>query len=217
MSARESFEIELKQIKAKILEMGQVVEMALQQSLDAFRDNDHNEMNAVIKNDRKINQFELRINETVTLLIAKQQPVASDLRKLIVALKISSDLERIGDLAVDIAKIGKRVEPSELDIYRKQLLEISKKATEMLSSALAAYYHSDVLKAQKIASLDDQVDQMYGEFIQKLFKIETSNKRVKIITNLAFIGRYIERIADYATNLAECIVYEVNGQYFDLN
>ncbi|MFV8828791.1 phosphate signaling complex protein PhoU [Alkalihalobacterium sp. APHAB7] len=217
MIIRGSFESELKDIKSKILEMGQVVEMALQYSLDSFKNNDQEGMAAVIQNDQKINQFELQINESVTLLIAKQQPVASDLRKLIVSLKISSDLERIGDLAVDIAKVGKRVKPSELDIYRDHLIAISERATEMLSSALAAYYHSDVLKAQKIAILDDTVDKMYAEFIQNLFKIQDSQNHVETLINLAFIGRYIERIADYATNLAECIVYEVNGQYFDLN
>ncbi|WP_078430963.1 phosphate signaling complex protein PhoU [Alkalihalobacterium alkalinitrilicum] len=214
---RGGFESELKEIKSKILEMGQVVEMALQRSIDSFKVNDHIGMDEVIRNDHKINQFELNINESVTLLIAKQQPVASDLRKLIVALKISSDLERIGDLAVDIAKVGKRVRPSDLKEYRSQLISISQRATEMLSSAIAAYYHSDILKAQKIANLDDTVDRMYGEFIQSLFKLESNSRQVENVINLAFIGRYIERIADYATNLAECIVYEVNGQYFDLN
>ncbi len=217
MMIRGGFESELKEIKSKILEMGQVVEMALQRSIDSFKVNDHIGMDEVIRNDHKINQFELNINESVTLLIAKQQPVASDLRKLIVALKISSDLERIGDLAVDIAKVGKRVRPSDLKEYRSQLISISQRATEMLSSAIAAYYHSDILKAQKIANLDDTVDRMYGEFIQSLFKLESNSRQVENVINLAFIGRYIERIADYATNLAECIVYEVNGQYFDLN
>ncbi|OLO40563.1 phosphate transport system regulatory protein PhoU [Alkalihalophilus pseudofirmus] len=217
MMIRGGFESELKEIKSKILEMGQVVEMALQRSIDSFKVNDHIGMDEVIRNDHKINQFELNINESVTLLIAKQQPVASDLRKLIVALKISSDLERIGDLAVDIAKVGKRVRPSDLIDYRNQLISISQRATEMLSRAIAAYYHSDILKAQMVANLDDTVDRMYGEFIQSLFKLESNSSQVENVINLAFIGRYIERIADYATNLAECIVYEVNGQYFDLN
>ncbi|WP_236034955.1 phosphate signaling complex protein PhoU [Alkalihalobacterium elongatum] len=217
MMIRGSFETELKEIKSKILEMGQVVEMALQHALDGFKANDHQVLDDVIRNDQNVNQFELQINESVTLLIAKQQPVASDLRKLIVALKISSDLERIGDLAVDIAKIGKRVPPSELDHFRNNLITLSERATEMLSSAIAAYYHSDILNAQRIAILDDTVDRMYADFIQSLFKVQESTNHVETAINLAFIGRYIERIADYATNLAECIVYEVNGQYFDLN
>ncbi|WP_096198889.1 phosphate signaling complex protein PhoU [Bacillus sp. FJAT-45350] len=217
MSVRETFELALKDLRLSIIAMGHEVEKVLHQVIDAFEQNNENILNDVIKNDPRINHLELLINERVTLMIAKQQPVATDLRKLIVALKISSDLERVGDLAVDIAKVSKRLQVNSLGEQRERLLEIADVAKNMISSALEAYLHSDVLKAQKIATLDDKVDTMFGEFVRGIFQQGKEVDVAEQITNLAFIARYIERIADYATNLAEWVVYEVNGQHFDLN
>lgn len=216
-NVRGSFENELNEVRNEIIQMGNDVHDAFLSSLEGLRSGDAQKQAAVIEEDKNINALELKINEKVTFMIAKEQPVASDLRKLIVALKISSDLERVGDLAVDIAKSSQRLVTNELEDRKKQLLKIAKIAQMMLADALQAYFQQDVVQAQKIAVMDDSVDQMYGEFIRELFHFESSKEKLSQVTNLAFIGRYIERIADYATNLAEWVVYEVNGQYFDLN
>lgn len=218
MKTREVFHDGLKQLRKSIIVLGKEVEFAFSESIKAFETNDLIKFNEIKKNDYKINQLELSINEKATLLIAKQQPVASDLRKIITAIKISSDLERVGDLAVDIAKAAKRIPQTGNGIDTSKLMEMSKIAREMLEKSLIAYQNENVLEAQQIATVDDQVDELYAQFIKEIFKNgSTMPSEIEQLTQLAFMARYIERIADYATNIAELVIYEVNGQYYDLN
>ncbi len=218
MVVRNNFEHALEEVKVQIVTMGEEVKKSLDSVLEGFTTNNLETLEGVIHHDPTINGMELHINEMVTLMIAKQQPVASDLRKLIVALKISSDLERVGDLTVDIAKNSIRVKHSYIEESKEELLSIASRAQDMLSNALDAYQNLDVLGAQKIAQMDDVVDAMYSNFIKDLMKkANSASTSAEELLQLAFIGRYVERIADYATNLAEWVVYEVNGQYFDLN
>lgn len=218
MQTREIFREGLKQLRKSIIVLGKDAEFAFSESIIAFEKNDLLKFNEIKKNDYKINQLELRINEKATLLIAKQQPVASDLRKIITAIKISSDLERVGDLAVDIAKAAKRIPQTGNGMDTSKLIEMSKIAREMLEKSLIAYQNENVLEAQQIAQVDDQVDELYAQFIKEIFKNgSTMPSEIEQLTQLAFMARYIERIADYATNIAELVIYEVNGQYYDLN
>ncbi|MFN7251675.1 MAG: phosphate signaling complex protein PhoU [Anaerobacillus sp.] len=218
MQTRETFHSGLTSLKGSIVQLGNEVNDAFNQSMDAFINNDSEKFATIKENDVKVNQQEIAINEKATLLIARQQPVASDLRKIIVAFKVSSDLERVGDLAVDITKAAKRIPMTVTKIDTALLLQMANKASEMLSKALIAYENANVLEAQQIATLDDEVDEMYAQFVKKIFNIVISEQlEIEQVTQLAFISRYIERIADYATNIAELIIYEVNGQYFDLN
>ncbi|MCR6095681.1 phosphate signaling complex protein PhoU [Salipaludibacillus agaradhaerens] len=219
MPTRETFETNLAELKEDIMFLGTMVEKAFEATIDAVVHADEGKFDDIISNDKYINELELEINEKATLLIAKQQPVASDLRKIIVTLKVSSDLERMGDLTVDMAKAAKRIEDREkVDNYMEDLLAMAEKAQDMLRKVLAAYRASDVIKAQLIASLDDEIDAAYGDFVQSIFKMAIAgHDSPEYITQMAFISRYIERIADYSTNIAEWIVYEVNGQRFDLN
>lgn len=218
MQTRESFHLGLTNLKQRITTLGKEVDQAFNDAMKAFISNDLVKLEEIKKNDVDVNQQEININEIATLLIARQQPVATDLRKIIVAFKVSSDLERVGDLAVDISKAAKRILKSEHQMDTSPLIEMSIKASEMLQRVLVAYEKSDVIEAQQIANLDDQVDEMYSTFIKKIFNSVISEQlEIEQVTQLAFIARYIERIADYATNISESIIYEVNGQYFDLN
>ncbi|MCT8137533.1 phosphate signaling complex protein PhoU [Anaerobacillus sp. CMMVII] len=218
MHTRETFHSGIASLKEAIVALGSQVNVAFNESMVAFINNDIKKYASIQENDLQINQQELAINEKATLLIARQQPVASDLRKIIVAFKISSDLERIGDLAVDISKAAQRIPMSEVKIDTTLLLQMANKASEMLSRVLVAYENGNILEAQQIASVDDEVDEMYAQFVKIIFNFVISEQlKIEQVTQLAFISRYIERIADYATNIAELIIYEVNGQYFDLN
>lgn len=218
MQTRETFHTGLSGLKESIVSLGNQVNEAFIQAMEAFITNDLTKFEEIKENDARINQQEIQINEKATVLIARQQPVASDLRKIIVAYKVSSDLERVGDLAVDICKAAGRIPMTELDIDTSLLSQMSQLASEMISKAIIAYEQGNVLEAQKIAQLDDQVDEMYSQFVKKIFNIVISEQlEIEQVTQLAFISRYIERIADYATNIAELIIYEVNGKYFDLN
>lgn len=217
MTVRLSFDSQLNTVKQRILEMGKQVEGVLFTVIDSWNSTNVAMMEKVITEDYKINQLELHMHDQVTLIISKQQPVATDLRKLIVALKISSDLERVADLAVDMAKQAKRMNSNAHLTYQDHIVTMFGLAQVMVNQALEAYEKTDLLMAQKIATMDDKVDHLYGEFIRELFSNKDLNMEVDQVTQLAFIGRYIERIADYATNIAEWVVYEVNGKHFDLN
>ena len=212
-----SFHFQLDNVKQELLDMGEQVETVLSEIIKGFTSSDIDLLERIIKDDYKINQVELALHDKVTLLISKQQPVATDLRKLIVVLKISSDLERVADLAVDMAKQSRRLKKDSLVVYQDKLMTMFTLAKEMIRKSLESFEQSDIMMAQKIASMDDKVDSLYGEFIRDLFKLSPEQIEVDQITQLAFIGRYIERIADYATNIAEWVVYEVNGKHFDLN
>ncbi|WP_017726821.1 phosphate signaling complex protein PhoU [Halalkalibacterium ligniniphilum] len=214
---RTSFHQKIDEIKEKIIFMGKETERQLNKAIEAISNPDAELKESIIREDKEINKLELDINNEVFLLIAKQQPVASDLRKLIVALKISSDLERVGDLAVDMAKVSRRLDVTVFKEKREALLEIAEQAKFMLNEALEAYKTSNILSAQKLATLDDKVDTLFSEFIKGLFREGVSKHDAEQVTQLAFIARYIERIADYGTNLGEWVVYEVNGKHFDLN
>ncbi|GAE26306.1 phosphate transport system regulatory protein PhoU [Halalkalibacter wakoensis JCM 9140] len=217
MAVRESFHSQLDLVKQQLLDMGTRVEEVMDQMIQSFASSNTNKMDEIIKNDYLINQLELSMHDQVTLLISRQQPVATDLRKLIVALKVSSDLERVADLIVDIAKQSKRMKENSLLTFQVKIIAMYTIAQEMLTTSLDAFKHTDLLQAQKIAGMDDKVDQLYGELIRELFTLKDAQIEIDQITQLAFIGRYIERIADYATNIAEWVIYEVNGRHFDLN
>ncbi|MGO4888552.1 phosphate signaling complex protein PhoU [Anaerobacillus sp. MEB173] len=217
MNVRGNFELELKTLKSKVIQQGKSAEYMLDEVIKAFNEQSTPKMDYVINYDININMMELEINEAATVLIAKQQPVASDLRKIIVAMKISSDLERVADLTVDIAKGGKRIDIVSFNKHIGDLNKIADAVKSMLTLSLEAFETVDVLMAQKIATLDDHVDKMYGEFIRQLFQFVTNQADAEQATQIAFILRYLERIADYATNIAEWVIYEVNGKHFDLN
>ncbi|MDY7223535.1 phosphate signaling complex protein PhoU [Halalkalibacterium halodurans] len=211
------FHSQLDYLKQGILMMGHQVETVIEEMMVAFQTFDLERMDSIIEGDVRINQLELDLHDQVTLLISKQQPVATDLRKLIVALKISGDLERVADLVVDIAKQSSRLKSDSLPDYKQQLIDMFQIAQSMIQQALVAYEKSDVLMAQKLALLDDKVDTMYGQFIRELFALPRESIEIDQVTQMAFVGRYLERIADYATNVSEWVVYEVNGKHFDLN
>ncbi|WP_078391798.1 phosphate signaling complex protein PhoU [Shouchella patagoniensis] len=214
---RSVFHQQLEQAAEHIQELGNNTLMQLDRAIDGFEQGDDSQIDEIIKNDASINKNELDLNERVFDIIARQQPVASDLRMVIVVMKIAGDLERVADLAVDMAKVSRRLTHYETAGVRDELVQLAKDARQMVAQALVAYQNKDVLAAQQLARLDDEIDERFGRFIKKLFRQEVKEQDVEMITQLAFIARYVERIADYATNLSEWIIYEANGQHFDLN
>ncbi|MDG5786833.1 phosphate signaling complex protein PhoU [Evansella sp. AB-P1] len=219
MIIRGQFDIDLSQLKEEIMLLGSMVEKAFEDTMMAIKEKEYAKLDDIILNDQYINQLELEINEKATLMIAKQQPVASDLRKIIVSLKVSSDLERMGDLTVDIAKAAKRFKNVEqLNGFEDELQTMAEKAKVMMTSVFHAYRGANVMEAQKIAAMDDEIDTAYSNFVKSIFEVVAVETGVtEHVTQLAYTSRFIERIADYCTNVAEWIIYEVNGKRFDLN
>ncbi|MFL6559579.1 MAG: phosphate signaling complex protein PhoU, partial [Bacillus sp. (in: firmicutes)] len=168
--------------------------------------------------DNEIDELEYEINDKALLLIARQSPVATDLRKINVALKVSSEVERFADIAVNIAKSALHIGNEE---HFKEIIDIPKMmgmALEMVADSIKAYYSEDVSLAKKCAEKDDDVDKMFGSLIQELLSYIPKNPNAtNQIIQLAFVCRYIERIADHSTNIAEHVIYLVTGNRVDLN
>ena len=218
MIQRREFDRNLEELRQLLGQMGKHVEHALQVSILALQTFESSKAKEVIEQDLKLNAMEEQIMEIGSRLIVTQQPVAKDLRRIIVAFKISSDLERMGDLAVDIAKVTLRLEGQTLikpliDIPRMVELVIL-----MISESLQSYLDENTDLAYKMAKDDDEVDHLYSQMITELYSFMIENpSSLQQAMLLTLVGRYIERIADHATNIGESAVYLVTGHRPDLN
>ncbi len=218
MVKRKEFDLGLEEMQKILAEMGERVDNALTRSMKALKDVDIATAQKIVAEDSELNQMEERISEIGAKLIATQQPVAKDLRRILIAFKISSDLERMGDLSVDIAKAVLRLDGQELI---KPLLDLPRMAdivSVMIQESVQSYVDENVDLAYKSAKDDDQVDALYAQILRELFALMVEHpKTVGQAMLLSFVGRYIERIADHATNISESVVYLVTGTRPDLN
>jgi phosphate transport system protein len=218
MVVRERFQEDLNILHGKLLELGNFAVTALNQSLVALESKDIELALRILEDDAQANLMEEEINDFAILLIAKQQPVAIDLRRIIVAIKIANDIERMADYAVNIAKSAIRIGNEPLVkpiVHIKQMHHLS---VEMLTLALEAFNEEDLTKARLVAQMDDQVDDLYGQTIKELLTLSASkSEQIAQITQLSFISRYLERAADHVTNIAENVFYMVKGKRYDLN
>ncbi|MCM3585813.1 phosphate signaling complex protein PhoU [Mesobacillus maritimus] len=218
MSIRATFQGELNSLKQMILELGNQVLDAVGRSIDALKNQDIDKALKIIEDDGQINLMEEEINDKAILLIAQQSPVAIDLRRVIVAIKISSDLERVGDLAVNIAKSVIRIGSKPHIKPIEEIPRIAELANKMVADSLKAYDDEDVSFAKKVAKLDDEVDEAYGRLTQELLELMTEKPEyIGQITQLSFICRHVERVADHSTNISEHLLYLVKGRRYDLN
>lgn len=218
MSVREKFDTELHSTQDQLIQLSTMAVKALGKSIDALLNHDVDAALQVIEDDIHINRLEEELNDRVILLIAKQSPVATDLRRLIVMIKVATDMERVGDYAVNIAKDTIRLGKEEHVPVIKQIEKMHRLAATMLMKVIEAFVEEDVAKAKEIADLDDQVDALYGEVLTQLMLAGGENPaQISQVTQLAFIGRYMERAADHATNIAEQLFYLVRGRHYDLN
>jgi phosphate transport system protein len=218
MTTRSNFDSNLKQLKDMLMEMSRKTENSLKESMNALIIQDIVQANEIINCDNVIDELEHEINNKAIILIAKESPVARDLRKIIVALKISSEVERIADNAVNIAKSTLQIGKEK---HIKEIIDIPKMmniALEMLSDSITAFLTEDVELAKSCAEKDDRVDEMYGELVHELMGyVQQNPMQMNQIVQLAFVCRYIERVADHSTNIAEHVNYLVTGKQMDLN
>jgi phosphate transport system protein len=218
MVRRKEFDKDLEELRSLLQQMGEHVKDALEGAINALQNLDTTLAQEVVEADMQLNAMEDKIMEIGSRLIITQQPVAKDLRRIIVAFKISSDLERMGDLAIDVAKATMRLQGQQLI---KPLVDIPRMAeivTIMIDEAIQSYLDENTDLAYKMAQDDDQVDQLYGAMINELYSyMVTKPDTVSQAMLLTLVGRYIERIGDHATNIGESVVYLVTGSRPDLN
>lgn len=218
MTVREKFQLDLNELQDKLLQLGNLADEALKKSIEALETHDMDLALDIMDNDAVIDDLYEEINDFAILLIAKQAPVAIDLRRIIVAIKIATDIERIGDFGVNVAKSAIRIGKEEHVKPIGQVKEMYNITSEMLKLSLKAFRDEDVAVAKKVADMDDKVDDLYGETIRELLEINQKQpKSTAQITQLSFVCRYLERAADHVTNISESIVYLVKGKHYDLN
>ncbi|MDA8241717.1 MAG: phosphate signaling complex protein PhoU [Nitrospiraceae bacterium] len=207
------FDDELQQLKEKILKMGSLVEDALKNSIQALVERDNAVARLVIDNDRVINTLDVEIDEESIRLIALRQPKAGDLRFITTAMKITTDLERMGDLAVNIAE--RAIELNEEPIL-KPYIDIPRMreiAQGMMRDALDAFVRKDKRLAMDVIMRDDEVDDLKHEVLKELaFFMAQDPTTVYRAMKISFVAQYLERLADHATNIAEMVIYLVEGK-----
>ena len=206
------FDEELQDLKEKLLKMGSLVEDAIQASIKALVDRKGELAQRVINSDDKINMLEIEIDDLSLKLLALHQPQAGDLRFITSVMRINSDLERMGDLAVNIAE--RTIELLKFPLL-KPLIDIPQMAViaqGMLKDSLDAFVNRDFKLAKSVCERDDAVDNLNNQIFRELLTYMLQDtKTIERAVDLILLGRNLERIADHSTNICEDVIYMVKG------
>ena len=207
------FHDELSHVKVRLLTMSGEAEAALGLAVEALLERDPGKADRVIQGDRVIDAMEMEIEEMSVNLLALQQPMARDLRMLTSALKISNDLERVGDHAVNIAQSAERLSQARPIAPEPEIVEMARLAREMLSDALEAFIRGDAAAAREICLRDDKVDLLHNSVFRILLTHMMEDPHtIGAGMELFLVSRNLERVADLATNIAEDVVFLVEGK-----
>jgi phosphate transport system protein len=206
------FHEELADLKAKLLEMSSLAEELVNTAVRALRERDLALAESVIVGDRELDALEVEVDDTCIHLLALQQPLARDLRLITMAMKICNDLERVGDHAVNIAQTAKRL--ADLPYFSRlpEIDEMARVASEMLSDALDHFVRGDSEAAREVCARDDTVDALHhSNFRILLTHMMEDPRSISAAMNWFMVSSNLERIADLATNIAEDVIYLVEG------
>ena len=209
------YDAELEAVRAKVLEMGSLVEQQIMDALESLVGANPKLAKAVIKKDHLVNALEVQVDEDCSHIIARRQPTAGDLRMVLMMIKTITDLERIGDEAAKIARYA--IKATEADrLLTPRFVEIKAMAStarDMLHMALDAFARSDATKVMEIAHMDEEVDEQYQAAIRQLITFMLEDPRtISISLEVLFIAKAVERIGDHAKNISEYVVYMVKGK-----
>ncbi|MEA3406568.1 MAG: phosphate signaling complex protein PhoU [Chloroflexota bacterium] len=210
---RESFQEDLENLKDRVSQLGRRVEEALINAVDALRQGDLQKSQALISEDRDINEKRFDIESDLLVLIATQQPMASDLRLLAAMLELTTELERIGDYAKGIAKINLLMGDRRLIEAPPKISEMAAKARDMLHRAIDAFMEQNVDLAKAIPSEDDEVDALYNSvYADLLAYIMDDASKMEQANYLMWAAHNLERTADRVTNICERVIFIVTGK-----
>jgi phosphate transport system protein len=208
-----TFDLELKELKEKLLYEGGLVEKAINNAIKALLERNSDLADKVIEHDPIVNALEVEIDEFCLKLLALRQPAARDLRFITTAIKINYDLERIGDMAVNICE---RVQELNQEPQLKPYIDLPMMAETvqvMLKESLDAFVKEDVAMARKVTKDDQKVDQLLDQIFRELLTYMMQDMRtISRATRVLFIAKYLERMADHAVNIAELVIFLVEGK-----
>jgi len=207
------FQEELEQLKNRLLEMGGMAEEEVRLAVKGLVDRDQDLIDRVLIGDQPINSMHIEIDNRCFTLLALYQPMAADLRTIVAAVKINTDLERVGDLAVNIAEAARRY---ALHPPVKKLIDIPRMAViaqTMLRDALDAFVRGDVQLAQRVLDEDDRLDDLKTQIFRELLTYMLQDpSTIEPALDLVLVSRHLERIGDHATNVAEDVIFIVSAR-----
>jgi phosphate transport system protein len=218
MTVREHFDRDLQGLSLSVMKLGSYVEEALRKALAALSDQNVRQAEVILAEDIKINKLQLEIEDRCVNLIAREQPVARDLREIMTTIKVASNLERVGDLAVHLAKATKRLAGRPYIGSFKDIHKMAEIGIGMVHDAVDAFTDQDGAKACEVARRDDQIDSIHDALIQELLaSMHKDDEQIEMSTSLLFISRFLERLGDHVVNICEWVVYGAEGTHVDLN
>ncbi len=211
--AHRHFHDELNEVKVRLLTMSGEAETALRLATEALLERDLDKARQVIEGDKVINDMEVEIEDSCIDLLALQQPMAKDLRMLVAAIKISADLERVGDHAVNLAQSAERLAHARPIAPEPEIVEMARLARDMLADALEAFVRGDAAGGREVCLRDDKVDAL-NRSVFRILLTHMMEEPASIGTGLELflVSRNLERVADLATNIAEEVVFLVEGK-----
>lgn len=209
---RDLYEQQLELLNNELIEMGSLIETAIQMSVDAFMNRDIEKAKEAIEFETQTDKKDKEIENLCLSLILHQQPVASDLRLISSALKMITDMERIGDHASDIAEIVISMQDIEYVADPEPIEQMAKETMVMLIKSVDAFVNKNVDLAREVIAYDDKVDDLFDKSRRDIIELVHNDPAAgEQITDFLMIAKYFERIGDHATNIAEWVIYSVTG------
>lgn len=209
------YDAQLESVRAKVLEMGGLVEQQIVNALESLIKADLKLAKDVMQTDARVNTLELQVDEACNHIIARRQPAAGDLRMIMMMVKTITDLERIGDEATKIARTAQRIYEEDR-MFKPRFTEIKTMVTivrEMLRTSLDAFARLDVSQTAEVARQDEQVDEQFRAAMRQLITFMLEDPRtISMSLEVLFVAKAVERIGDHAKNIAEYVVYMVKGK-----
>lgn len=210
---REYFDLELKALNDKLIEMGALVEGAIKNTITIITNGEYDKLETSRIIEEKINKMEREIQNYCLNLLLLQSPVAGDLRTVSAALKMITDLERIGDQAIDIAEMSPYLKDCENIYSMTHLSEMAERSSNMVTTAIDAFVKKDLKLAKSVATMDDAIDDLFNKVKQEVIDIINANKELdQQAIDVLLIAKYFEKIGDHAENIGEWVVFSITGK-----
>lgn len=209
---RQIFQDQMKELEIQMISTGNLLEQAIDAAVKALTEENFEKIEEVHRLEDEVDHAEKRIENLCLRLITLQQPVAGDMRRISAALKMITDMERIGDQAADIADLSRRLIDHGVYRHARHLTKMASVTRQMVSGALDAYVNKDVTLARQVMNTDDEVDSLFISVKDDLISlIRESDSWIEQAVDLLMVAKYFERIGDHAVNIAEWVDYSVNG------
>ncbi len=214
MSGRLGFQAEIENLNVELIKMGALIEEAIENVIISFKNQDYELAKQIIKKDRAIDEMEKSIESHCLMLILRQQPVAKDLRIVSTALKMVTDMERIGDHASDIASIIIKMDAKHIFDIVEHIPEMASIAKKMVKGAINSFVKGDTELTKQIKDMDDKLDSLFKKVKKEVIEIlKNPNECSDMCIDFLMIAKYFERIGDHAENICEWVEFNETGEY----